>query len=159
MKRELTGRDVLFSLIAFFGVIIAVNVYYSLVAISTFRGEDDLKPYQEGVEYNQTLARRAAQERLGWRAVFDVARNNPQSVHIVVHLDQANGAPAGKASLSGEFRHPVDESRDRSFQLAEVKPGDYEADVAGITPGAWDVVVKSPEGAAPFEATRRMILP
>ena len=72
---------------------------------------------------------------------------------------QANGSPAAKVSLGGEIRHPSDESRDRELNLREVRPGDYEADVAGITPGAWDFIVKTPETGAPFEATRRIFVP
>lgn len=159
MTGKLTGREVLIYLIAFFGLIIAVNVYFAVVAVKTFRGEDDLKPYQEGVEYNQTLARRAEQEKLGWKARFDVARVDAGKVHFTLTLNKADGTPLSVAALAGEFRHPADENRDRALKLVEVRPGDYEADVNGITAGAWDVVVHTQGKSAPFEATRRMFVP
>lgn len=159
MKRELTGRTVLLYLVAFFAVILAVNVYFMAVAVNTFRGEDDLKPYQEGIEYNQTLARRAAQEKLGWKARFDVARIDSQNVHVDVLLTRADGSPETKAALTGEFRHPSDESRDRTLRLMEVRAGEYAADVNGIAPGAWDLIVRTPPNIAPFEASRRMWVP
>jgi len=159
MTRELTGRGVLIYLVAFFGVIFAVNLYFGVVAVTTFRGEDDLKPYQEGIEYNQTLARRAEQEKLGWKAIFSVDRIGADKVHIAVTLKQADGSPEAGSGLLGEIRHPADESRDRTLHLVEVKAGDYEADVTGIGPGAWDLIVKTPENGAPFEASRRMWVP
>lgn len=159
MNKPLTGRGVLLYLVAFFGVIIAVNAYFAYVAVGTFRGEDDLKPYQEGVEYNQTLARRAAQERLGWKAVFDVVRTAPAKVHVRVALTTRSGKPEDRAVLSGEFRHPADENRDRSVRLVETRAGEYEGDVTGVTPGAWDVIVTDAAKSAPFEATRRVWIP
>lgn len=159
MNRQLTGRQVLFYLVAFFGVVVAVNIYFATVAVDTFRGEDEQKPYQEGIEYNQTLARRAAQDRLGWTATFFVDRLGTGAVRVDVKLRQADGAPETKVALSGQLRHPSDENRDRDIRLVEVKPGEYQADVTGITPGAWDVIVHTPEAEQPFEATRRMWVP
>ncbi|HEY1878254.1 MAG TPA: FixH family protein, partial [Rhizomicrobium sp.] len=66
MTGRLTGRGVLIWLFGFFAVIFAMNIYFIMVSSRTFRGEDEQKPYLQGVEFNQTLARRAEQESLGW---------------------------------------------------------------------------------------------
>jgi nitrogen fixation protein FixH len=159
MKRELSGRGVLIWLLAFFGVILAVNVYFMGVAIRTFRGEDDLKPYQEGIDYNQTLARRAAQARLGWEASIDAVRTGPHTARLDVLLRGPDGSPVSHVGLAAEFRHPSDENRDRSTALREIGAGDYEGDLGSMTAGAWDVIVKTSDPHVPFEATRRVWLP
>ena len=74
MNTQLTGRGVLIWLIGFFGVIIAMNAYFVTVSSRTFRGEDEQKPYLQGVEYNQTLARHAEQSALRWTAVVTANR-------------------------------------------------------------------------------------
>lgn len=157
--KQLAGRDVLLYLLAFFGIIIAVNVYFAFVAVETFRGEDNLKPYQEGIDYNQTLERRAAQEKLGWTAVFDVSRVNSDKVRVDVVLKGARGAPETKVPLIGELHHPSDENKDKAVKLVEVRAGEYAGNATGIRPGAWDLIVKTPEKDVPFEASRRMWVP
>ena len=109
MNKTLTGRGVLLWLIAFFGIIFATNAYFIMIAVKTFSGEDEQKPYLQGVEYNDTLARRAAQRRLGWRATM------PQLVFPAGMCVSALRLPAPTAhrrqrrSLIGELRHPADE--------------------------------------------------
>lgn len=159
MRRELSGRGVLIWLLAFFGVIFAVNVYFIGAAIRTFRGEDDLKPYQEGIDYNQTLARRAAQARLGWQASIDAVRTGPHSARIEVVLRKPDGSPVSHVALAADFRHPSDENRDRSTSLREGVAGDYKGELGSLTAGAWDVIVKASDPHVPFEATRRVWLP
>ena len=70
MAREWTGRDIIVTLIATFGVVVGVNVYFIVQAERTYPGQDVAHPYMQGVEYNQTLAARAKQAKLGWRAVI-----------------------------------------------------------------------------------------
>jgi nitrogen fixation protein FixH len=159
MTRELTGRGVLAWLFAFFLVIIGVNAWFIYVAVSTFRGEDDQKPYLQGIAYNETLSQRAEQARQGWHATIAADRLQSGKVRVEVTLRQRNGAPERNARLVGELRHPSDETRDRSLRLVEVADGDYRGDVGGVGTGAWDVVVTASPGTTPFEASRRLWVP
>ncbi|MEZ5776152.1 MAG: FixH family protein [Hyphomicrobiaceae bacterium] len=65
----LTGRHVLMMLIAFFGVIFAVNGVFLYAAISTFDGTDTSSAYQKGIDYNTTIAESEEQARRGWKGV------------------------------------------------------------------------------------------
>ncbi len=156
MKRELTGRTFLLYLGGFFLVIFAVNGYFAYVAVATFRGADESQAYSEGMQYNATLARRAEQAKLGWNATIAADRLATGNVRVAVALKKADGSPAQNVTLLGQLEHPSDEVRDRSLHLVEVRAGEYEADLAGVSPGAWDVIVTTPEHAIPFEATRRL---
>lgn len=157
MTRELTGRKVLIWLVASFAVVFAVNIYFIVIAVQTFRGEDEQKPYLQGVEYNQTLARRAEQEKLGWKASIGAQRLASGAVRVAVTLKQPNGAPETKQNLTGELRHPADETRDRALRLHEAGPGEYVAEIPGVSAGAWDVIVAAQQ--SPFEASRRLWVP
>lgn len=159
MNKVLTGRGVLLWLGAFFGIIIATNAYYITIAVKSFSGEDEQKPYLQGVEFNDTLARRALQRELGWHATMAASRLPSGQVRIAVRLADAHGAPEIRPRLTGELRHPANENRDRPLDLKETAPGLYQADLANVGPGSWDVLVSSAAKDAPFEAVRRVWVP
>ena len=53
----LTGRHVLACLLLFFGTVFSVNFYMASAAIRTFSGLEADKPYQEGLRYDDEIAR------------------------------------------------------------------------------------------------------
>ena len=159
MIKPLTGRGVLIWLGAFFACVIAVNAYYIALSIETFRGEDEQKPYLQGIEYNDTLAKRAVQARIGWRASVSATRRADGHVLIDVGLRDATGRAEATAALTGELRHPADENRDLSLHITAKGDGRYVADAGRITSGAWDVLVTSTDEKVPFEATARLWVP
>jgi nitrogen fixation protein FixH len=156
MTGRLTGRGVLIWLFSFFAVIFAMNTYFIMVSSRTFRGEDEQKPYLQGVEFNQTLARRGEQQVLGWKATITAVRLADGHVRIEVTTRDRNGKAVVQSGMSGELRHPADENRDRVLHLTTAAPGTYRAELTGVSPGVWDVQVHSTVGQAPFEAVRRV---
>jgi len=158
MTRTLTGRGVSLWLAGFFGIIFTTNAIFITEAIKTFRGEDEQLPYLQGVVYNQTLERRAKQAQLGWEASIAARRELSGKVSFVVDLYQKDGGPATGAAMTGELRHPADENLDRPLRFSEVSAGIYRAELSGIAPGNWDVLVSN-QGGAPFQASRRLWLP
>jgi nitrogen fixation protein FixH len=156
MTGRLTGRGVLIWLFGFFGIIFAINTYFIMVSSRTFRGEDEQKPYLQGVEFNQTLVRRSEQHVLGWRASITAIRLADGHVRIEVTTRDRNGKAVVQSGMSGELRHPADENRDRVLRLNPAAPGTYRAELTGVSPGVWDVLIHSTRGQAPFEAVRRV---
>jgi len=156
--KKLTGRGVLLMLAGFFGIIFLTNAIFITAAIRTFRGEDEAKPYLQGVEYNQTLAHRAEQARLGWHATIDDQRLPSGQVLLTVDVVQPDGkAPKGLV-LTGELRHPADEHRDRTLHFAETTPGHFETSLRDLPPGHWQMIVSNSQ-AQPFRAERRLWVP
>src|SRR5262249_28646565 len=122
------------------------------------RGEDEAKPYLQGVEYNHTLARRAEQARLGWRASIGDQRLSSGAVLLTIDIAQADGqAPKGLV-LTGELRHPADEHLDHALRFTETTPGHFESVLRGLAPGRWEMVVNNDQ-AQPFQAERRIWVP
>lgn len=158
MMRKLTGRAVLLLLVGFFGVIFATNAIFITAAVCTFRGEDEAKPYLQGVEYNHTLARRAEQARLGWRARIGDQRLASGAVLLTIDVSQPDGKAPKGLSLTGELRHPADEHRDRTLHFAETAPGHFEAQLRDVTPGRWEMVVSNSR-TEPFRTERRLWVP
>ncbi len=158
MTHPLTGRGVLVWLGGFFACIFAVNVYFIVLSVDTFRGEDEQKPYLQGIEYNTTLERRAEQARLGWKADVAVQRLKNGHVRIEVGLRNSVGGAPG-AMLAAELRHPADENRDRALRVVAAGGGRYWADAGNVSSGIWDVLLSSTDKHVPFEATARLWVP
>ena len=155
MSRKLTGRGVLLILCGFFGVIFATNAIFITAAVRTFRGEDEARPYLQGIEYNHTLARRAEQVRLAWRASMGDERLASGMVLLTVDVAQPDGKAPAALVLTGELRHPTDEHRDRSLRFEETRPGHFETLIRDLSPGRWDMIVSNSR-EQPFHASRRL---
>jgi len=157
-QRTLSGRGVLLWLLAFFVPVILINAYFIAISISTFSGEDEQKPYLQGVSYNRTLARREEQERLGWLLSVTAERLRSGLVDLDIVLRNADGTPRCGETLVGELRHPADELKDKPLLVRPSGSCHYTAQIAGVSPGAWDVVLSTPDNATPFEASTRLWL-
>jgi nitrogen fixation protein FixH len=157
MSKTLTGRGVSLWLAGFFGLIFATNAIFITAAVKTFRGEDEQRPYLQGVVYNQTLERRARQAKLGWQASIAARREMSGKVGITVELHRRDGRPETGAVMAGELRHPANENLDRPLRFSEVSAGVYQTELTGVAPGNWDVLVSN-QGPDPFQASRRLWL-
>ena len=64
-SRQLTGRTVLVWLVAFFGVVFAVNAVMIHAAISTFGGVETASSYKAGLAFEQEVEAGAARRTRG----------------------------------------------------------------------------------------------
>jgi len=158
--RELKGWHVLVMILAFFGVTIGVNTIFVSYALSTFAGEDVKQPYQKGLEYNQKLAGKEAQAALGWQATITARREKNGVSVFVMRLVNADDQPLSALDVDLQLRHPANAHLDRSLKLSPLGDGVYEARVADLKRGQWDVVAAthSTDNVA-FQAMRRVVLP
>jgi len=158
--RELKGWHVLVMILAFFGVTIGVNAIFVSYALSTFAGEDVKQPYQKGLEYNQNIAGKEAQAALGWQATIAARREKSGESVFVLRLVNAENQPLSALDVDLRLRHPANAYLDRSLKLMPLGDGVYEARVADLKRGQWDVMAstQSSEKVA-FQATRRVVLP
>lgn len=94
-----TGHHMLAIMIAFFGVVIVVNVVMARFAVSTFTGEVVENGYVASQHFNRWLDEAHREQGLGWRAKVERGADG----HIVVSLV---GAPAA-AVLTAQAREPL----------------------------------------------------
>jgi nitrogen fixation protein FixH len=141
-QRELTGRHVLFGFVAFFGVIIAVNIVMAYSAVSTFPGLEVKNGYVASQSFDE---RRAAQEALGWRARVEVA-DGELSVAIV----DADGRPVQAGKVEALVGRPTSD-RDDFIPELTFNGRSYVAPVT-LTGGKWILHLKARSLAGePFE--------
>lgn len=151
MIREIKGYHVLIGLLIFFGVIFTVNAVFLTQAFRTFRGEDEPRSYIQGINYNDTLARREAQAELGWTAISTVSETG-----VRIEISDADGQGVTGLMLDARLRHPADSNLDIVLDLRGDGPGVY-ATQADIPDGRWTLVVSTPEGP-PFEMEQEIWL-
>ncbi len=119
---QIKGWHVLAGLIAFFGVIIAVNVIFITQATRTFPGESVSHPYEKGIRYNETLEARAQTQKEGWKASISIAENNT----VEVQIDNKEG-PVDGLDVSVRLFWPGLPHADQNLKLLPSGPGQYRA--------------------------------
>lgn len=138
---KITGKHVLFAMLAFFGVVIAVNGVFIHFAFDSWTGLTSRHAYTEGLAYNRTLERAAAQRALGWTSELSVVRQDSPlgtvEVAALARLAKSDGAPVAGGEAMLLFQHPIDEKLDLRVALAETAPGLYEVSTRLPAPGNW----------------------
>lgn len=104
-----TGRKMTAIMVAFFAVVIAVNVYMAREASSTFGGVVVENSYVASQHYNRWLQEAAAEDALGWTASAARQTNGRVAVSLV--------GPGQGASLRALARHPLGTRPDRPLHF------------------------------------------
>lgn len=132
MSKEITGRKFFFIVVAFFGVIIAVNLTLAFNAVKTFPGVETKSPYVRNQSFD---ADRAAQLALGWDVSARVAASD--GVLRLSITEAEGGGPVEVASLSGTFGRATTVRDDQAPHFTFTGQ-DYTAPVE-VTPGNWNL--------------------
>ena len=148
---RITGWHVLFAVVAFFGVVIAVDATFLVAAYRSFPGQVSVTPYEDGLAFNRDVARRQAQAALGWSATAA-----PVAGGVQVEIADRQGAPVQGLALTGLLRRPATEAGEIALKFSEASPGRYFA-TARPGGGAWDLEASAKDH--PFKAERRLTWP
>lgn len=130
------GWHVAAGVVAFFVLVIAVDVGFLMTAYRTHPGQVAAKPYETGLIYNAELKRQRAQAALGWRAGTEARGRN-----IEVVLVDRDGVPLTGLTVSVLLQRPATEQGRTELKLGETGPGRYAA-LAGLT-GTWDARIEA----------------
>ena len=134
--RPFTGRHAAMLIVAFFAVVIVVNVTMAKLAMATFGGTVVDNSYVASQHFNQWLDSSAADRALGWK--IELARGADGSLEA--RLTDSAGAPLDRARVSVHTEHPLGARPPQNLLLAEIAPGTYRAELA---PGRWRVWLKA----------------
>ncbi|EEA94191.1 FixH family protein [Pseudovibrio denitrificans] len=140
--RQITGRTVLFSLIAFFGAIAAMNAVMIYIAIDTFPGLEVDSSYKVSQRYNKEIAKAKAQAALNWSVDAVIERNGDGSAHIRVIAKDKAGAPITGEAVTVKLHRPTITAADQDLVLSERSAGEYVANASGVGAGHWNVIVE-----------------
>jgi len=135
-KKELTGRHVLFMLIAFFSVTVGVNAIFITKAVSSFSGEDVKGSYRQGLEYNKTIQSRSEQAELGWTVTTNVISSAENAQRFIIRVSNQDDKPIENLTVSGQFNRPTNLANDEAVSFVERGNGIYEAQIS-LPRGQW----------------------
>lgn len=158
-SRRLSGRAILLMLLAFFGVVLAVNAVFVAFALRSFTGLSTERPYQRGLEWNRELAAVAAQKSRGWSVSAEVVADGGEA-RILVSFADAAGRPLDGLTVRGELRRPASQGSDVAAPLAAEGDGRYGAAVTLPLRGQWDLRIEAQAAdGAPYILEKRLWLP
>ena len=157
--KPLTGHVVLFMLIAFFGVVIGVNLIMMRLAIKTLPGTEVDSAYSASLAYEKEIATAREQTARNWKVSAHVERSGQGGATLQVEARDNTGRPVAGLTFEGRFERPTDRRADLSVTLAEVGIGIYRGSAAAIATGQWDLVLEGVSaGQRMFLSKNRVVL-
>jgi len=153
--RTVTGRHVLYGVVAFFAVVLAANGTFIFFALSTWTGLSTENAYQRGIDYNEILDAAARQRALGWTGALSFDGRGRLSLVVT----DRQGTPVDNLAVRVDIRRPTNEDFDQVVALVPSGAGAYEATLELPLLGQWDVraVGETPDGRR-FEIEGRIWL-
>lgn len=148
----ITGRKVLIAVVAFFGVVIGVNMLMMKLAMDTLSGTEVDSAYRASLAYQTEIGAAHDQDVRNWQVNVHIERQDDGRATVKVDAHDKNGAPLLGLVFSGRLERPTDKRADRALVLAEAGSGVYRGSASGVLPGQWDLILESET------AGRRMFL-
>jgi nitrogen fixation protein FixH len=157
--KPLTGTKVFLMLVAFFGLVIGVNVTMMKLAIATLPGTDVDSPYAAGLTYDREIAAAQDQAARKWQVNAHIERRADGAATLQVDARDAKGQPMSGLKFGGRLERPTDKRADLQLDLSESGIGIYRGNVASVAPGQWDLVIEGEaRGERVFMSRNRVIL-
>jgi nitrogen fixation protein FixH len=138
--RILTGRAVLQWLVAFFGIVFAVNGVLVRAAISTFGGVESTSSYKAGLQFGHEVAVAERQDSLHWQVSGKLTRDGAGQAVLDVTARDAQGALLAGLTADARLAHPADERLDHAIPVRPLTAGVFHGS-AQAQPGQWDLIV------------------
>ncbi len=155
---EVTGRTVLVTFIAFFGVVFTVNAIMVRAATSTFGGVETQSSYKAGLAFRQETESARAQDARRWDVQTSLVRKSAEDVMLEATIRDAVGAVPVGLSATARLAHPADARRDRTIVLRQEGNGRFRGQ-SEATAGQWDLIIDfTKDGERAFRSKSRVIL-
>jgi nitrogen fixation protein FixH len=156
--RPITGRMVLIAIVAFFSVVIGVNMLMMKLAMDTLPGTEVDSAYRASLAYGAEIKAANDQNLREWRVNVHIERQADGQATVKVDAHDKSGAPLKGLVFSGRLERPTDKRADRSIGLAEGEGGTYRGSASGVTPGQWDLVLESDTGGQRMFLSKNRVL-
>lgn len=150
-QRQFTGRHMLLIMVAFFGVIIAVNVTMAMFASRSWTGLVVGNTYVASQEFNERTERGRRQQALGWQTNL-----NLEAGKLSYSLVDQGGSPIRLDRVEVLLHRPVSGLQDTDLILQPGSNGSYTTDIV-LEDGTWIVEVEADAGLEfPYRDVRRI---
>lgn len=151
--REFTGWHMLAIMVAFFSVIIAVNLTMAFFARSSWTGMVAENTYIGSRQFSEKAAEGRAQAALGWKTELEVVGGK-----VSYRLNDSLGNIVAARQAIVKFRRSAHASEDRQVALTPQPDGTLAASVE-LGDGLWIVEIETEAGLDHrFRDARRLTL-
>ncbi len=140
-EREFTGRHMLILMLAFFGVIIAVNATMAVIATGSWTGLVVPNSYVASQKYNEVLADARAQDSLGWQSTLAY-----QGSTLNLAVKSRHGRAIEGLTVTAGLSVPAHENKDHQVTFTATPDGRYVA-TSELQPGDWRADVTATDAA------------
>lgn len=142
----LTGRRVLFYLLAFFAIVFAANGVLVVLALDTLPGVEVDSAYRASLAFNSEVMRAQEQAARNWHVAAHVERSSDGLARLRLEAHDAQNMRLGGVSFSARLARPTDRREDRVFRLTEPEVGIYRGEADNVAAGQWDLVIEGMRG-------------
>jgi nitrogen fixation protein FixH len=155
---QITGLMVLGFMIAFFAIIVGVNVFMAHAAISTFGGVETASSYHAGQMFERDVAMAKAQDAQHWQVDARITRAADGTTLVDISAHDRAGAPVSGIAASAQFARPTDRRLDRAIEVRQTGPGHFVGNT-DLAAGQWDLVIElSRQDERVFRSKNRVVL-
>jgi nitrogen fixation protein FixH len=153
-----TGGKVLAMLIAFFGIVIGVNMTMMKLAILTLPGTEVDSAYTASLGYEKEIVAARDQNARHWQVDAHIKRGADGGATVQVEARDDRGQPMTGLKFQGRLERPTDKRADLPVELAEVGIGIYRGGTLSIAPGQWDLVLEGDSAGQRMFLSRNRVL-
>jgi nitrogen fixation protein FixH len=143
---RLTGLHVLAILVAFFGVVFAVNGVMVYLAIGSFPGAATASSYTASQRYNSEIATADAQAARGWQVDEQLARDAAGKAVLTLTVRDKAGTPVDALAFTAHLQHPVKQGEDVVGTVVPLGAGRYAGTFDGVEAGLWTLAIEGTRG-------------
>lgn len=138
----------------FFVVVFAVNGVFVYMSTTSHSGVVTDRAYQNGLEYNETIAASNKQDQLGWQST---ART--ENGQLIFQLNDADNNVIDDAKVTAYFMRPTKDGMDQQMVMTVQENGGYQAALDLPVNGQWDVHIVAEREGASYQKHQRIVLP
>ena len=150
---KFTGRHMLVIMLAFFGVVIAVNLVMATAANRSWTGLVVKNSYVASQEFNRKAEEGRVQAALGWKGELAIGAGR-----VSYRLVDAGGAVVAAEGVVASFRRPAYDAEDRTVTLVREADGTF-AVAEAVRDGIWIIEIDAQAGLAkPYRDVRRIVV-
>jgi len=150
--KPFTGRHMLFAMLAFFGVVIAVNLTMAMLASKSWTGLVVKNSYVASQAFNRELEQAKLQHARGWTGAISYTQGA-----IELKLTDSHDAPVVLRDVMVLVGRPAFEQLDHRLPMQDFGNGVYRVDDA-LTAGVWQVSIRGKSTAGDYRLDTRLTI-
>jgi len=150
--KQFTGRHMLLAMLAFFGVIIIVNLTMAAFATRSWTGLVVKNSYVASQAFNRELEQAKLQAARGWTGDITYSKGA-----VVLSLADKSGQPVVLDTSIVQIGRPAFEQEDHRVEMVHQGNGIYHAEDK-LQPGIWQVSVRGTSSQGDYRLDSRLII-